>query len=478
MFGLDFEYRSVTAYQLRVPTRAFTPERTLPRFLKAMLGGQEPAAAEPLHPEEVTVERVSMPYARFIAKVIGRPLPLWLDNTCTPDAVQRMEAFGDVGTFTVPDETTTWPAVRNRLTAAVDRDMPGRYPQAFAVLARDAMRTLTDIQRQHAEMTERGEGWYLVARPARPDWPVPLEHLVTREAQRQIDPDAAAQELPRLRAEEADELWGEAYGEALYEAARMVGGMLYRSHSDLVFSEPVRENVNADGPVAQQYFKTLTRLPDAETAALLRRPTRRVVRLSILEQNVEALRKYGWVEKLPETIAALYRDPAGRLVAEYRRQHEREERSLFVEWPTGMPDDWTDATVIAADEREHGGASPVFALTPTADGGLRVEPLPNPGGEPGYSWGYGGGGPTTLYEALIRCALRDWTASSRDSRWLLYLDRSHTGKKSRSELWSFIYQHEGNIRLPWPQVQRWAQQDLQTVKARRAAGSTGPAPAR
>lgn len=471
MFGHDFEYRDVEAYRLIVPGRAVAPERGLPRFLKAVLGTPGEEEVEPLRPEQVRVERLGSPYMGPVAKAVGRPLPLWLNNTCTPAAVGKMEAFGDVGTFSVPDTLTNWPAVCERLTAVVEQSVQQRFPQAFAALAREAVRAKADLERQHTEMLDRGEGWYLVARPARPAWPVTLEHLVTSAARQQVDAAVAADELPRLRAEEADLPWGEAYGDGLYEAAGLLSGLLYRTEPDLVFSEPVREHVEVEGPVAQQYLQSLTRWPDDQTKALLARPTRRLVRLALLEQNVAALRKYGWVDELPEKIVALYEDPARRLVAEYRPSRPDEPMTLAVEWPTGMPADWTDATVIVADHRPNGGA-PVFALTPTDTGELRVDPLPNPGGEPTYNWGYGGTGPSTLYEALVRCALRDWTVNKRDDVWLAYLTHGFQREKSRSTLWNFIYDHDGDIRLPWPQIRQWATEDQQLMRGQtsRAAG--------
>lgn len=127
-----------------------------------------------------------------------------------------------------------------------------------------------------------------------------------------------------------------------------------------------------------------------------------------------------------------------------------------------MPEVWTDQTIIAGDDDGSPGEPGVFALTP-ADGGLRVDPLPNPGSEPGYTWGYQGTGPTTFYEALVRCALRRWAFELDDNRVSLvaqyYRDPGGT-RRWPSPLWKAIATTKGPIRLPWPQVVAWARADF------------------
>lgn len=76
---------------------------------------------------------------------------------------------------------------------------------------------------------------------------------------------------------------------------------------------------------------------------------------------------------------------------------------FHAEWPYDLPQGWNDRTIIAAD-RDSSGA--VFALTPTSGGQMKADPLPlEPRTGPSFGYGYGGGSPYTLYQALIRCAL-------------------------------------------------------------------------
>ncbi|MFF0366408.1 hypothetical protein [Micromonospora sp. NPDC005087] len=106
---------------------------------------------------------------------------------------------------------------------------------------------------------------------------------------------------------------------------------------------------------------------------------------------------------------------------------------------------------------------------------MQVDPLPNPGSEPGYTWGYSGSGPRALYRALVRCALRDWTADLDQGNWLFALTKAWRQPEG-SPLWNFILTHQGPLRLPWPQVIEWAQHDLKTLTSRGAAGHTPAQP--
>ena len=158
------------------------------------------------------------------------------------------------------------------------------------------------------------------------------------------------------------------------------------------------------------------------------------------------------MENARRQVVGIWRDYAGRLVVETTEESWDGHPLLEVEWSTGLPADWNEHTIIAADPEADVGA--VFALTPMLDGTLRADPLPNPGSDPSYTWGYRGTGPSNLYDALVRCALGIWASSSADN-WLL------KPPPDGSQLWHYISTapKESPIRLSWPQVQAWARAD-------------------
>lgn len=455
---------SIDVYRLVVPeTQQPAPRRPsrLPRFLSALVDEprSDDADPAPLQPHQVRAEYVSYPYATAIEHALGRPMPVWFFGTCTRAAVERMRVYGDSGTFLVPDTATAWPGARARLAAAVEAGMPARYPQAFALLAADTLGTLTRVRRQHATAQERGPGWYAVARPAEPDWPIALETVATDAARTVFDPDAAADELPRIRAEEANLAWDNPYAEALYDTAATIGAKLHRSHPELVFAADTRLDLSTSGPVTEQYRSALTPLSDTERLQLLDAPTRRLARLLLAETNIAAIRETGLLDRALGELAGLYRDPAGRLVALDRQRPGDDSLGIAAEWPTTLPTGWNERTVIAADPHR---PALIVALTPTPDGELRVDPLPNPGGEPGFTWGYSGSGPRTLYQALVRCVTRDWTADPDTRSWLIHLTHAWSDTTG-SPLYHYLTTHEGPLRLPWGQIQEWVQADLDTL---------------
>ncbi|GAA2911289.1 hypothetical protein [Actinoplanes cyaneus] len=455
-------YESIDAYQLVVPDAGSRPQpaaptRRLPRFLAALLDDPDPAVpAAAADPDRVVAKSVSYPYAHAIEQVLGRPLPVWFYGTCTAAAVQRMLAYGDTGaTFTVPDTATSWPATCERLTAAVDAGMPQRYPQAFALLAQAVLSTLAGVRRDHASARERGDGWYIVARPADPGWPVALEALTAGAAETPFDAVAAAAELPRIRAEEADLPWDDLYAEALYDTAGVIGARLRTSHPEVVFTADTVLRVDTAGPVTDQYLSTLTPLTEDERE----HPTRRLARLLCAETNIDAIREHRLLDLAQAELEGLYRDQAGRLVARERPAYGDDSIELNAEWPTALPQGWTERTVIAADPHR---PALVVALTPTSDGDLHVDPLPNPGGEPGYTWGYSGSGPRTLYQALVRCATGDFNADPDNRSWLADLTDSWHDTTG-SPLYHYLVTLDGPLRLSWPQVQQWVRADLESL---------------
>ncbi|MGW0060947.1 hypothetical protein ACWDTT_13595 [Streptosporangium sandarakinum] len=94
----------------------------------------------------------------------------------------------------VPEASPAGPKPGHRLLSL---GMPESHPQAFAQLARDALATLAEVRQGHATQRERGDGWCLVARPARPDWPIDLEQAARSAAEAPVDLQAICRQ--RLR---------------------------------------------------------------------------------------------------------------------------------------------------------------------------------------------------------------------------------------------------------------------------------------
>jgi hypothetical protein len=184
------------------------------------------------------------------------------------------------------------------------------------------------------------------------------------------------------------------------------------------------------GPVIDQWRQTLTEVPAAATA------TRRVQRLL-----------NGWSA---DHIVEILRGPRDMYVVVLKNDHG--DVYFEAEWPYDLPQGWNERTIIAAD-RDSSGA--VFALTPTFSGQMTADPLPL---EPrtGPSFGYGGGSPYTLYQALIRCAL----ATPEAPFTLNDVDpAAHDASNTSSPLWHAIATTQGPLRLPWPAVVNWAKAD-------------------
>ena len=129
LFGMTEEHHSIEAFRLRAPQTEAPAAPWLPRFLAGRGPGEDRDA--PIDPQRVETVYIGYVGAGEIQEVLGRPVPMWYYRTCTPDAVRLMQAYGESGTITVPDTTTTWPATRDRIAAAVDAEAHLRYPHAF-----------------------------------------------------------------------------------------------------------------------------------------------------------------------------------------------------------------------------------------------------------------------------------------------------------------------------------------------------------
>lgn len=367
--------------------------------------------------------------ASDVASVIGAPVPLWIEGTCTTEAVSRAQAYNS--TFTVPDMVTDWPPARDQVQAALNADMPVRFPSGFAALAAQARATYEEVLALHARQRDEGDGWYLAARPAPPELPFSAEVAITT-AQASTDLDTVALELTQLRDVEANLDTGAPEGDA-YETT--VGLLTWQLSGQRPAAATGRTEVYGDsygGPVIDQWRQTLTEAPAAATA------TRRVQRLL-----------NGWSAG---HIVEILRGPRDMHVAVLKNDHG--DVYFEAEWPYDLPQGWNERTIIAAD-RDSSGA--VFALTPTTSGLMTVDPLPlEPRTGPSFGYGYGGGSPYTLYQALIRCVFATpeapFTLNDVDAD-------AHNASDTSSQLWHAIATTQGPLRLPWPTVVNWAKAD-------------------
>lgn len=384
-----------------------------------------------------------------IAAVLGRPVPLWINDTDTVTNAEQTLSYDR--TFTCPDTCTAWPAVQARLEHALEHGLAADFPTAWAALAVDAAEGLQKVRTAHERQPDAGEGWYLVCRPARPAPSIELEQRLTG-AKIVTDTELVGKELAELRAVEGDldvdDPRGDVYAEAIellrwqLKRAAKESGLIRDVSGDYV---PVADDGYSSysapwgGPVVDAWRKTLTQV-DLNAALRLRR-----VHRVLGEHRLDSVRE-------------VYRDQAGRyvLVAEL----SRDSFWSFAEWPVSLAQvsEWTDQTVLAGDD-ELGTTTTLLALTPTDDGQMRIDPVPLPPGSPrdAFGYGYGGGTPATTYRALLRVALGDSPVDTHTYRAVLSFP-DHT-----SQLWTAISTTKGPLRLSWPQLKLWARADRKYV---------------
>lgn len=422
--------------------------------------GRWATEAPPVPPRTEWVTRLTM---EEISRPLGARLPVWINGTLTEPHVNRSLAYND--TFIVKDETTGWPEVQQRVERALEVGLPEQYPAAWAVLAVDAKDQLKEIREAHAEVPDSGLGWYLVARPARPQVPLGLESRLEAVALIE-DPALVVADLVALREVAADLEVGDQFDDVYTEAIDLLSLQLTRQTDDqrrgrVLSRVPVAE-LDAvldqtlwsfaapwEGPVIDEWKATL--VPVADIAVALRQ--RRVVTLLGGDKPLD-----------PSSIDTVYRDSDGRYIVVFPARGDNLPPSFVAEWPASLDAvaAWNDRTVLAADHAHQ--ATAILALTPTDDGQMRVDPVPLRGHRAhgnAFAYGYGGGTPVTTYTAILRCALPDkYQPVSR----LLHWAPGDDGERPTSQLWDAIATTKGPLRLRWSQVQHWACNDLAAVK--------------
>ncbi|WIX83635.1 hypothetical protein QRX50_24210 [Amycolatopsis carbonis] len=386
-----------------------------------------------------------------VAKVIGRPIPLWIEGTRTVENAERSLAC--TATFTIPDTVTEWPATQNRLERAITANVAERHPAAFAALTADAADRLRTLRTAHENTPSSGEGWYLVARPAQPAPPVELEQALTA-ATPVTDLDVVAGELTELRTLEGDLDVEDPLGEVYEEAIDALGRQLRLAEK----GNPGR-------------YTELTETGTAIYSAPWRGPLVDAWRVNLTTVELDQARHLRRVQRLladgfDETVLNAYRDADGRYIVTVRLTGG--DTWFRAEWPTALDvvDTWTDETILAGDES---GSSTVFlALTFTPEGRLRTAPVPMQprNGNEGFGYGdgydYGYGGPAGTYIALLRCALGITEDEAGRIARASHATR-RTGDESTSRLWEAISTTKGPLRLSWPWVEQCARDDRETA---------------
>ena len=262
--------------------------------------------------------------------------------------------------------------------------------------------------------------------------PITTEQIITAGKPSE-DLDAVSADLQALRLIEPDLSLDAPEGDAFEAAIDLLAGQLRKPRPEVAIDYTTPYYDEFTGPVIEQWRQTLVEV-DRNTASKSRR--------------VGRLLGPGWRE---DDIEQVLRDPAGRFVVLTKSQSRSNGLDFSAEWPYRLPTGWNEKTIIAADPDR--GA--VFALTPTDDGCLDVDPVPfERGTGPSFRYGYHGGSPFTLYQALIRCVFN----RTEEAPFTLS-EVAEDFREDASQLWDAIVTTEGPLRLPWPRVQLWARAD-------------------
>jgi hypothetical protein len=293
---------------------------------------------------------------------------------------------------------------------------------------------LAEVRQAHARFPQRGPGWYLVARPAAPTMPLELElELAGLPPLPDLTPDQITTDLADLRRTEAALPAAAPEGDAYEHAVSLLTIATEQVDARLAVDRVLNEAGQMQGEVADQWRESLHRHPNSAEVWSSRRGRR------LLDRHD------------PSEVHELLVDHAGRLVA-LLPSTSGQGLDFEAEWPVGLPSGWDETTIIAGDHEDGHGYGPVLALTRTSDG-LRADLVPAPPDWAvfgGFTWGYGGGGPSMLYDALLRVALDDPLGYGKGFQ-----------PPPDSELWEVITTTKGPLRIRWPDLLRWARYDAE-----------------
>ncbi|MFY1687418.1 hypothetical protein [Plantactinospora sp. WMMB782] len=434
-----------------------------------------------------------------IARTMRAVLPVWLGGTETVAIADA--ALRNPGRTLTVDDTTGWPGQEASLRLALQARFPELYPLGWAMLAADGAARFNEVVAGHARIPDRGEGWYLVARPQLPQPPEPLRQLLVEAVAPTELGERALAEVAALRAAAAiiadDDPRSTLYRSAAEKLAswtlqaQMAQFPQPRPRSSTVHPDPAKLiTVTATwaGPVAETWLRTLTPVVDLPAALRLRRAA-----------NLLRYTRRGGQGKWPDfpdarpgEVRAAYLDPAGRLVLVLSDPAGPDPTPwVCAEWPCDatVAASWTDDTVLAADRPVPGAAAgPLLALTPGVDD-VRVDPFPV---SPQYSgpmrldFSEANSAGKALFWSLLKLAL-DQTDTDVADRYSVGI---RTSKPTAAEvadryfvfetivedpgmtLWPAVMGAGGSLRLRWDAVRAAAVADF--ARAQRLLAPDAP----
>ncbi|MBF9130021.1 hypothetical protein I0C86_13785 [Plantactinospora sp. S1510] len=433
-----------------------------------------------------------------VARTLRAVLPVWLSGT---EAVATAgAALSNPGRTLTVDDTTAWPGQEALLRLALQARFPELYPLGWAVLAVDGAAQLNEVVAGHARVPDRGEGWYLVARPQLPQPPEQLRQLLA-EAVTPIElGERAVAEVAALRAAAAI-IAGDDPRSTLYRGAaeklasltlqvQMAQFPQHRPRPSIVHPDPAKlitVTARWAGPVVQTWLRTLTPVVDLPAALRLQRGAE----LLRYTRRGERAPWPDFPSARPGEVREAYLDPAGRLVLVLSDPAGPDPTPwVCAEWPCDatVADGWTDDTVLAADRPVPGAAAgPLLALTPGV-GNVRVDPFPV---SPQYSGplrldlGIASNDGKALFWSVLKLALEQTTADVADR-----YSAADTHKPTAAEvadrhfvfetivedpgmtLWPAVMGARDSLRLRWDAVRAAAAADF--ARAQRLLAPDAP----
>ncbi|MBM2621952.1 hypothetical protein JIG36_41270 [Actinoplanes sp. LDG1-06] len=391
--------------------------------------------------------------SRQLAGPIGRTLqtdlPIWVKGSNT--VVTARAALAQPGqTVTVPDESK-WPRSEARLLRAIDAGLPESHPYGWAALAFEHNITLNAVRAGHARLPDRGDGWFLAARPAPPQPPERLSRLLeglTLPAERG---EPVGREAISLESAAGDMDRDDPRLDPYQQAAEFLRNLMVRNRSAEIVAgrtptaaldrvraaQPLPVTAVWAGPVVETWLRSLTPVP-----------------LPLRLHRIATLLRHTHVDEVSEA----YRDKDGRYVLVTADDPPR----MIAEWQRdpAVAATWTGETVLAMDRPD----GPLLALTPEA-GRTRADMVPG---------SLVDGGPLRftgerVMRMLLPLALDPATTEFTNRSLVLELLVEHPGMRLQAALTP-----PGNaVRLGWDDVRAFAAEDVAHVR-RLLAGDPPP----
>ncbi|WP_435109216.1 hypothetical protein [Nocardiopsis synnemataformans] len=367
-----------------------------------------------------------------LARLTGTNFPIWPEGTCLATRVPATAHHSETLALTEP--TPTWNTSVQRLRTALHHDLATTHPAAFALLIADTRDDLEAEQATYESQATRGEGWYLAVRPAPPRLPLDVDAQLPADAPR-VDADAVRTDLADLLEIEPktglDQPMGEVYAHTISLLTRALKAA--DPHDPLLSRRPyLVEDSYATDSGAEATRAWIDSLDKVDTTALEHIRRGRRLRGDHAEPPV-------WVgQDRDGTLTAFYTQPGGQ--------------RYVTEWPASLDvvAEWGEDTLIVADPDPLHFSGLVFARHRSG----RLDRIPHPSRHCTFRYGYASGGPSDLYRALVRAAL-ECPGSG------LSFEAPDT-----SELWKAVSTPQDGLRLPWPQVRAWAEQDQGSTENR------------